>query len=151
MKTATRISEMQRFHFGRKIGCSDGEAGSLAYVVFDDTSRRLTHLGLKQGHLFSKTFNLPYDTVVEATGEALPPYRPDAELQQEIEDILFDLTPLHIDLKGITIRVLDSVLYLNGNISSQLRADIVQNQVMGVPGLLEINNNLSGIQNSSCP
>lgn len=236
MKTATRISEMQKFHFGRKIECSDGEAGSLAYVVFDDTTRRLTHLGVKQGHLFGKTFNLPYDTVVEATGEgillripraglaaadkktaegavldrrsvveragtqdrgtlllvavypkigllaylvvhhlrpgqdtllqeqyvtkiatghievmlpdatlkALPPYRPDAELQQEVEAILFDLTPLHIDLKGITLRVLDGVLYLNGNISSQLRADIVEDQVRGVPGLLEIKNNLIG-------
>ncbi|HEX6479765.1 MAG TPA: BON domain-containing protein [Ktedonobacteraceae bacterium] len=236
MKTAARISEMQKFHFGRKIECSDGEAGSLAYVVFDDTTRRLTHLGLKQGHLFSKTFNLPYDTVVEATGEGIllripraelaaasekivggavldrrsvveragtrdrgtlllvavhpgkgalayivvhhlrpgqdtplqeqyvtkiatgriqvmlpddilnapPPYRSDAELQQEVEAILFDLTPLHIDLKGITIRVLDGVLYLNGNISSQLRADIVEDQVTGVPGLLEINNNLIG-------
>ena len=236
MKTVTRISEMQKFHFGRKIESSDGEAGSLAYVVFDDTTRRLTHLGVKQGHLFSKTFNLPYDTVVEATGDgillripraelaaagkktvegavldrrsvieregsqdrgtlllvavqpkigalaylvvhhlrpkqdtllpeqyvtkiatgrievmlpdailnALPPYRPDAELQQEVESILFDLTPLHIDLKGITIRVLDSVLYLNGNISSQLRADIVEDQVLGVPGLLEIKNNLFG-------
>ena len=236
MKTSTRISEMWKFHFGRKIVCSDGEAGSLAYVVFDASTRRLTHLGVKQGHLFGKTVDLPYDTVVEATGEgvmlritraeladasevavegamldhrslvervdsgdkgpllliavhpengilaylvvhhlrpgqdtllqeqyittiapglvtvtlpdatlnALPPYRPDEELQQDVERVLFDLTPLHIDLKGITIRVLDSVLYLEGNISSQLRADIVEDQALGVPGLLEIKNNLVG-------
>jgi osmotically-inducible protein OsmY len=236
MKTSTRISEMRKFHFGRKIVCSDGEAGSLVHLVFDATAKRLTHLGVKQGYLFGKTVDLTYDTVVSATGEgitlritraelvaasevavegavldqrtrveridsgdkgtllliavhpengalaylvvhhlrpgqdtllreqyvttieqglvtvtlsdatlnALPPYRPDDELQQEVERALFDLTPLHIDLKGITVRIRDSVLYLDGNISSQLRADIVEDQVLGVPGLLDIVNNLVG-------
>ena len=68
MKTSTRISEMWKFHFGRKIVCSDGEAGSLEHVVFDAPAHRLTHLGVKQGHLFSKKVDLPYNTVVEATG-----------------------------------------------------------------------------------
>ncbi len=236
MKTSTRISQMRKFHFSRKIVCLDGEARSLVHVVFDAMARRLTHLGVKQGHLFGKTVDLPYDTVVEATGEGvmlgimraelaavgqravggavldhrslverassadkgtllliavhpenatlaylvvhhlrpgqdtllreqyvttiapghvtvtlpdaalkvLPPYRPDDELQQEVERALFDLTPLHIDLKGISIRVLDGVLYLDGNVSSQLRADIMEDQVLGVPGLLEINNHLVG-------
>lgn len=236
MKTSTRISEMQKFHFGRKVICSDGEAGSLTHVIFEHITRHLTHLGVKQGHLFGKMVDLPYDTVIEATSDGillritraelaaagklaadgavldqrslverlgagdtgtlllmavhpasgllaylvahnlrpgqdtlvqaryvtamstghvkvrlpdtilkvLPPYRPDDELQQEVERMLFDLTPLHIDLKGITIRVLDGVLYLNGNISSQLRADIAEDQVLDVPGLLEIKNNLIG-------
>lgn len=63
--------------------------------------------------------------------------------QQEVEAILFDLTPLHIDLKGISIRVLDGVLYLDGGISSQLPADIAEDQVMDVPGLLKINNKIN--------
>jgi osmotically-inducible protein OsmY len=236
MMTSTRISEMQKFHFGRKVVCSDGDAGSLTHVIFEYITRHLTHLGVKQGHLFGKIVNLPFDTVVEATGDGillritraelaavgkvmvdgavldqrsqversstgdigtllfiavhpengrlaylvvhnlrpgkdilvqaryvtamatghikvrlpdtilntLPPYRSDDELLQEVERILFDLTPLHIDMKAITIRVLDGVLYLNGNISSQLRADIVEDQVRGIPGLLEIKNNLIG-------
>jgi hypothetical protein len=86
MKTATRISEMQKFHFGRKIECTDGEAGSLTYIVFDDTTRRPTYLGLKQGHLFSKTYNLPYDTVVEATGEDILLHIPRAELAAAREE-----------------------------------------------------------------
>ena len=36
MKTSTRISEMRKFHFGRKIVCSDGEAGSLANIEAED-------------------------------------------------------------------------------------------------------------------
>src|SRR6266516_7154079 len=236
MSKTTLISEMYKFHFGSKILFSDGEDGVLLYVIFDPATGRLTHIGVRQGRLFGKTVQLPYDTVVNATGDGvarrinradaaaassvnakgaildnksvventatsargtlmmvavhpengelaylvvhhlrpgqntlvrqnfvvdiatdyvkvnipdtslneLPPYRPDDVLQQEVEAILFDLTPLHVDLKGMTVRVLDSVLYLDGNISSSLRGDIARDQVSGVPGLLEIKNNLIG-------
>lgn len=235
MSKATAISEMAKFHFGNTIFCSDGEGGVLAAVIFDAASRRLTHIGAKQGRFFGKMGHLPFEKVIKATGEgitvratraelfaggapsggvtldsksvverpgssargtlklvatqpgsgelvyivahnlrpgqdtflraeyvtgiehdhitvnisdeilnALVPYRPDDELQREVESILFDLTPMHVDLKGITIRVLDGVLYLDGNISSSLRADIAQDQVYGVEGLLEIKNNLVG-------
>lgn len=236
MSKATRISEMAKFHFGNIIFCSDGEGGTLANVTFDAGTRRMTHLGAKQGRFFSKMGYLSFESVIRATGEgvtvrakraelaaandapsqgvsldnksvveragsstkgtlklvatqpesgelvyivarnlragqdtlvraeyvasmeqdhititisdealnALPPYRSDAALQQEVESILFDLTPMHVDLKGMTIRVLDGVLYLDGNISSSLRSDIAQDQVLGVEGLLEIKNNLVG-------
>ena len=234
MSKTLSISEMQKFHFGNKIMCTDGEDGILAHVIFDPNARRITHIGVKQGRLFGKTVNLPYENVVDATREgvmlnltrgevakapaangtgavldsksvventsspskgtlllvalhpangelayivahhfwsgqdrllqqeyvaqlatgqvqvnipetrlsALPPYRPDNELQQEVEAILFDLQPFHIDLKGMTIRVLDSVLYLDGNISSSLRSEMARDQVQGVLGLLEIKNRL---------
>src|SRR6266852_2056004 len=252
MNKVTFISEMHKFHFGSKIICSDGEYGVLAYVVFDSSTHCMTHIGLKQGRLFGKTFRLPFDTIISATSDAvmlriksvdvaaasgietvsdeangkhallsskcvverastgskgvltliavhptsgelaylvahhllpgqdtllraefvtalatehvtvsvagvvgvagvadtspgaLPLYRPERVLQQEVESILFDFTPLHIDLKGMNIRVLDGVLYLDGNISSSLRGDIVVDQVSGVAGLLEIKNNLVG-------
>ncbi len=236
MSKAIRISEMAKFHFGNTIFCSDGEGGILANVTFDAATRRMTHIGAKQGRFFGKTGYLPFESVTKATGEgvtvrarraelaaasdapsggvvfdsksvvecagssakgtlklvatqpesgelayivahnlraghdtllraeyvsgmekdrisvtisddalnALPPYRSDAALQQEVESILFDLTPMHVDLKGITIRVLDGVLYLDGNISSSLRADIARDQVFGVQGLLEVKSNLVG-------
>src|SRR5260370_25765713 len=80
--------------------------------------------------------------VAGTTPGALSLYRPDDVLQQEVESILFDFTPLHIDLKGMNIRVLDGVLYLDGNISSALRGDIVVDQVSSGAGLLEIKKNL---------
>ncbi len=238
MSKAALISEMQKFRFGSKVVCSDGEYGTLAQVVFDSSTRCMTHINVKQGRLFGKTVLLPFDTITSAgsdgialriassdveaasqtggevkgallsnkciveragtasrgtlalvavqpgSGElaylvahhllprqdtllraefvtalatehitvsvagvapgALPLYRPDRVLQQEVESILFDFTPLHIDLKGMNIRVLDGVLYLDGNISSSLRGDIVVDQVSGVAGLLEIKNNLVG-------
>ncbi len=236
MSKAIRISEMAKFHFGNIIFCSDGEGGNLASVAFDAATRRMTHIGAKQGRLFGKTSYLPFESVIKATGDgvtvgvkraelvaasgvpsggmifdskstveragsstkgvlkliatqpdsgelayivahtmragqdillraeyvtamendrivvtlsddalnALPPYFSDAVLQQEVESILFDLTAMHVDLKGMTIRVLDGVLYLDGNISSSLRADIARDQVYGVQGLLEVKSNLVG-------
>jgi osmotically-inducible protein OsmY len=235
MEKSTLISEMQKFQFGRKIFCSDSEEGVLNSVAFDSATRRMTSIGIKQSRPFGKTFYLPYETVVEATGEGitltitrdellagktqsegllldaksvvqladssakgtlqmvavhpttgelaycvvhhlrpgqstliqlqyipslesgrilvsipdatlqtLPPYRSDTELQQEVLATLDDLTPLHVDFKGMHIRVLDSVLYLDGNISSSLRGDIVQDQAFGIAGLLEIKNHLIG-------
>jgi len=236
MDKTTLISEMLKFHFGRKIFCSDGEDGALAAVGIDPVTRQLTALGVRSSRFFGKTVYLPFSTVIDATGDgitlnvtradvaqssstpppvalldnksvvqladeatrgtllivavqpgsgelaylvahhvragqdtllrqefitvletgrvmvnipeatlqALPPYRPDSELQQEVENILFDLTPLHVDFKGMKVRVLDSVLYLDGNISSSLRGDIVQDQAQGVEGLLEIKNRLVG-------
>ncbi len=234
MNRTALISEMQKFHFGSKVICSDGEDGILTHVIFDPKMRKISYIGVKQGRFFGKTVHLPFENVVSATGDGvtlnvrladlaaakseepggatlssktvvenvesgtkgslmiiavhpengelayivvhdlrpgrdtllreefitaletgrimvsitedkldvLPPYRPDSELQQEVESILFDLTPLHIDMKAIAIRVLDGVLYLDGNISSELRSDIVQDQVLGVDGLVEIKNRL---------
>lgn len=230
----TPISEMLKFHFGSKILWVDGEEGILTEIVVDPVTRRVTQLWLKQGRFFGKIVQVPFDTVMGASSEAvtlslkraeaaatsgdggavldgktaveranasargvlrmvavhptsgelayivahnmrpnqstmlraeyiteiakerlvvsipdevfnaLPPYRSDSELQRDVESILFDITPMHIDLKGISIRVLDGVLYLDGNISSSLRADMAQDQVYGVEGLLEIHNNLVG-------
>lgn len=228
------ISETQKFHFGKTIFCTNGQAGTLIQVLFDAASRRLTHVAIKRGRLFGKTFYLPFETVTRASGDgiwlnvtleqletfptsagpgieldtrtivqgsmasgtllliavrpesgelvyivahnvpngrdtllhahhvaelapgqititadasmlnALPPYRSDRELQKEVDAIIFDLGFLHIDLKGLHMRVLDSVLYMEGNISSTLRGELARDQVAGVTGLLEIKNNLVG-------
>lgn len=234
MNRTTLISQMQKFHFGSKVFCSDGEDGILAQVIVDPETRKISYIGVKQGRLFGRTVHLQFEKVISASGDGvslnvrladlatakseepvgtifnsktvvenvetgakgslmiiavhpengelayivvhelrpgrdtllreeyitaiktglitvsitedklnvLPPYRPDGELQQEVESILFDFTPLHIDMKAITILVLDAVLYLDGNVSSELRSDIVQDQVLGVEGLVEIKNRL---------
>src|SRR5713226_9476949 len=71
MNKVTFISEMHKFHFGSKIICSDGEYGVLAYVVFDSSTHCMTHIGLKQGRLFGKTFRLPFDTIISATSDVV--------------------------------------------------------------------------------
>lgn len=80
----------------------------------------------------------------EALLKSLPPHRSDRELQEEVNQIVFDLAFIHIDFKSMSLRVLDGILYMDGNISSTLRGDLTFNQVSGIEGLLEIKNNLVG-------
>src|SRR5579872_1628544 len=71
MAKTMRISEMQKFHFGNKIFYADGEDGTLTYVIFDPSTRRLTHVGVRQGRLFGKTFSLPSSAVASATADGI--------------------------------------------------------------------------------
>jgi osmotically-inducible protein OsmY len=233
-KTAL-ISELQKFRFGSKVICSDGEEGYLSHVGVDVSAKRVVTLGVKFGRIFGKTVSVPLSIVSEASGQGvmlsitraelatsqsqteaaqldahstvresgsnargtllliaaqpqsgeffyivahslranqatllrreyiskvengsivvnvpeatfqtLEAYRSDEDLQREVEAVLFDFAPLHVDFPGMHVRVLDSVLYLDGNISSSLRGDIVEDQVSGVPGLLEVKNRLVG-------
>jgi len=72
MQDVASISAMQQFHFGRRIRCSDGEAGLLTQVVFDSASRRVTSLGITLGGLFGRRVYVSFATVVPGTGESIP-------------------------------------------------------------------------------
>ncbi|GAC1654895.1 MAG: hypothetical protein NVS4B12_27110 [Ktedonobacteraceae bacterium] len=85
------------------------EDGELAYLVVhhlqagQDTLLRQEFITeLASGHIRAH--------ISASSLNALPPYRSDSALQQEVEAILYDITPLHVDLPGMTVRVLDSVL-----------------------------------------
>src|SRR5205085_6915451 len=117
------------------------ESGELAYIVARNLLAGRDTL-LRAEYVTGIAKDQISVSIADEAFNALPSYRSDAVLQREVESILFDVTPMHIDLKGIRVRVLDGVLYLDGNISSSLRSDIAQDQVYGVEGLLEIRNNL---------
>ncbi len=119
------------------------ESGEIAYIVAH-------HLRPGQDTLFSEEYvtNITADrvtvTIPGATLQALPAYRSDADLQQDVDSMLALLGPYHLDYKGMTARVLDGILYLDGNISSSLRAEVIEGQAYSVPGLLGVKNNLVG-------
>ena len=128
-----------------------GGKGSLILVAVHPTSGELAYIvahELRQGQatLLQETYITTLATgrvmisIDEEKLRSLPSYQPDRVFQQEVEATLFDFTPLHIDLKAITVRVVDSVLYLDGNVSSALRSDIMLDRVSGVEGLAEIKN-----------
>src|SRR5690349_15555425 len=66
MNDITHIPEMLKFQFGSKIFCSDGEGGVLTHVIFDPAMLRLTSIGVKQGRLFGKSIDLPFDSIISA-------------------------------------------------------------------------------------
>ena len=155
---AVASAEVQGAIFDQKTNVentSTGTRGTLILVAVHPKNAELAYLAVHnlrpgQDTFLLQTFVTGLETglitiaVPEATLKELPPYRTDDALQQEVERILYDFTPLHVDLKGIKARVLDGVLYLDGNISSSLRGDIARDQVSGVAGLMEIKNNLVG-------
>src|SRR3954447_24927239 len=71
MEKTTSIAEMQKFIFGSKVICSDGEDGVLTHVGVDASTRRLTHIGVKQGRFFGKTVYIPFNTVTNASGNGV--------------------------------------------------------------------------------
>lgn len=113
--------------------------GELAYIVAHDLRSGQDTL-LQEAYITKLETGRIIVSIDEGRLHALPSYRSDRVLQQEVEAALFDFTPLHIDLKAITARVIDSVLYLDGNISSALRSDVMLDRVSGVEGLAEIKN-----------
>lgn len=125
--------------------------GSLLMVAAHPTTGELAYIVARELRQAKDTLLQKTSITTLATGRivvsikaeelhSLPTYKPDRVLQQEVESALFDFTPLHIDLKAITARVVDNVLYLDGNVSSALRSDIMLDKVAGVEGLTEIKN-----------
>ncbi|MEO7021128.1 MAG: BON domain-containing protein [Ktedonobacteraceae bacterium] len=119
------------------------ESGELAYLV-------VHHFRPGQESLLRGEYVTQIETgrvkvaLPEALLHTLPQYHPDRELQQAVEERLSGLSFFHTDFTGMTIRVLDGVLSLTGNISSALNGDIIQDQAMGVEGVGEIKNALIG-------
>jgi len=113
--------------------------GELAYIVAHEL-RSGQYTLLQETYITTLATGQVMISIDEEKLRSLPSYWPDAVLQKEVESALFDFTPLHIDLKAITVRVIDSVLYLDGNVSSALRSDIMLDRVSGVDGLAEIKN-----------
>ena len=119
------------------------QTGELAYIIAEHLKSAHAVM-ISRNYLTSVGDGKVTITIPDAVLTALPPFRSDKDLQKEVDSLLFDFTPLHVDMKGISARVLDSVLYLDGNISSSLRSDIVQDQISGMQGLLEVKNTLLG-------
>jgi len=117
--------------------------GVLAYIV----THNLLHghnILLREPLIASLTPGQISISADEKLLKSLPLYRSDQELQQEVEQIVFDLSFIHIDLKGMNLYVLDGTLFMDGNISSTLRSELLCDQISGVEGLLNIQNNLVG-------
>src|SRR5581483_9634583 len=78
------------------------ESGKLADLVAH-------HIRARQDTLFHEASVTQIETgqvnvsLPEATWQTLPPYRPDDQLQHEIEERLYDLIPFHVDFQAMHI------------------------------------------------
>lgn len=74
--------------------------------------------------------------------DKLVPFRRDSDLYDEVYKSLFDYVPLRIDLSGMTIRVVDGVVWLFGHVSSDLNQRLASDLLQGIVGVASIHNQL---------
>src|SRR5215469_922758 len=68
---ATEFAEVLKFRFDSGILASDGEAGKLTRVFADSQKRVVTHLGIRVGLLFGKTYYVPIQLVSGAAADLI--------------------------------------------------------------------------------
>jgi len=71
MDTTARISALMTFHFGTPVVCSDGPGGTLASVLCETSSRRLTHITVMRNRLFRTTVCLPFAMIATASDDGV--------------------------------------------------------------------------------
>ena len=137
---------------GVRVSEGNKALGHLAQLTFESASRALRHLVVERGLgsewvISAETVSI-LDTkqirIAQGTpgAQTLSPYRPDAEIEQDIRDAIYDYTRLRIDMGGINVHVIDGVTWLRGHVSSELNRRIVADQIQGVPGISELHNDL---------
>ncbi len=99
MSKAALVSEMQKFRFGSKVVCSDGEYGTLAQVVFDSSTRCMTHISVKQGRLFGKTVLLPFDTITSAGSDGIALRIASSDIEEASHTVVARGAASHLRLK----------------------------------------------------
>ncbi len=72
----------------------------------------------------------------------LTPYRPDAELRDEVFSRIYDYARMRPDLPGITIHAIDGVVWLKGWVSSDVNRRIIQDLLENITGMAELHNEL---------
>jgi osmotically-inducible protein OsmY len=101
-----------------------GEALVNAGLITDLTAKRITvNLGTQQ------------------PGQ-LTPYRPDAELRDEIWHRIYDYARMRPDLPGIEIHAIDGVVWLKGWVSSDANRRVIEDLLENVSGLAELHDEL---------
>jgi osmotically-inducible protein OsmY len=126
--------------------------GSLTQVTINRETHALRHLVVDRGLggevLVSAIDISQVDArqilldVAQAGAQPVVPFRPDAELYDEVHRAIENYARLRIDLEGIQIHAIDGVVWLKGHVSSELNRRLVQDQLTGIRGLAELHNEL---------
>ena len=78
----------------------------------------------------------------EGVARALVQYRRDDVLLREVSEALFDYPRLRIDLRGMIVRAVDGDVWLQGHVSSDLNSRVAEDQLVAIPGLADVHNEL---------
>jgi uncharacterized protein YrrD len=154
-----------------KVEANDGSIGRVDRVLLDPDSGRVTHFVVREGQFLPKHTIVPVDWAAEITPEtirlavgreqlgALPEYRPDDEIAEDVLEALKSYPPIRRILHGIaryepalspyeedTVRVtvLDGVVTMEGNVQASGHASMAAWLARQVPGVRQVRNLLVG-------
>jgi len=139
---------------GQRVLCSDGPIGRVDMVLVDAQTGRVRHLVVRRGLLFSRNVAVPADWVstitpdavlLEASREAiahLPVYRPDDELERDVEEALQRDELLRVMGLLIRVEVEDGVVRLRGHVHNRALSARAEEIARSVPGVLGVENRL---------
>jgi uncharacterized protein YrrD len=145
----------------------DRSIGTIDRVLVDPESGRVTHFVVRSGPFLAKHTIIPVDWAVKITPEqvrlaahsealrALPEYRPDDEIADEVIAALKGYPPIRRLLQGIEsyepplspyqeptvrVRVEDGVVTLEGNVETSGHGSMAAGLAGQVPGVREVRN-----------
>lgn len=131
----------------------DGPIGHIAAVLVHPESGEVTHLVVRAGGLLGRDVIVPVDWATEISPERitldverrqveqLPEYRPDSEILAEVLAALDRHPQLRVaSLPGISVRVQDGIVYLEGNVATQSHRRLAEEIAAGVRGVLGVRN-----------
>lgn len=126
--------------------------GRLAQVTFNRDTGALRHLVIDRlgGEVVASALAI---SRLDANGVALAslgagaapvatPYRPDAELREDVIHALDQYPRMRVDLGGITVSAIDGVVWLRGHVSSDLNCRLAEDLAREVHGVAELHNQL---------
>ena len=148
----TRTPDGVRLMGGTSIVAGGRTLGKLVQVTVHGESLVLRHLVIERG--LGREYLVPARAVTGISAkqiqvdlgaikpDQLTPFRTDEELRQDVYEAINNYEPLRIDLPGIEIHAIDGVVWLTGHVSSELNVRLVADQLVNIPGLAEVHNDL---------
>jgi osmotically-inducible protein OsmY len=115
------------------------ETGLLRHLVVESLGREMLVSAPMITAIVAKQIAVDLGSVQP---KQLVPYRDDDELRQEALAAIDAYSPLRIDMRGFDVYAIDGVIWLRGHVASDLNRSLVPDQLVGLPGIAEIHNDL---------
>lgn len=128
-----------------------GRSGNLTQITVNTADASFRRLGFRSGLSGEALAEASWITVIGddgtitltvPSGAALVPYRADADVAEDARAALNNYYRLRIDLRAVSLRVIDGEAWLLGNVSSTLNRRVSAELLEDIKGLSTIHNDL---------
>jgi osmotically-inducible protein OsmY len=130
----------------------DGKrVGKLAHITFDGATREPLRIVIDRGIAGEEVASAQALTKVgsaalelssgrNGSGPELTPFRSDSDLRMDVRQAIEGYPRMRVDIAGVNIQAVDGVIWLRGNVSSELNRRLAEDLTRGVEGVAELHN-----------